>query len=127
MLRLAFPTLAAAPTATRPLLDAVTVLPGSIPKPLSQPRAQGPAVVEGALVPSRATHRAFDLMRQKRIALAVAGVKGCDDGLSVRAALGMARPIRRRSRWPDTGPSAPETRGAELAAPLRALPDRHPA
>lgn len=92
MSRLAIPTLAAAPAAARPLLDAVGAQLGSVPN-LFRLLAQSPAALEGTLALSKAAHRTLDLKLRERIALAVAEVNGCDYCLSAHAALaaGMAK------------------------------------
>ena len=81
MSRLTIPTREAAPSASRPLLDAVEKSLGVVPN-LYRLVGQSPAALEGLLSLNGAIGRALDPKTRARIALAVAQVNGCDYCLS---------------------------------------------
>jgi uncharacterized peroxidase-related enzyme len=88
MSRLTIPTREAAPSASRPLLDAVEKSLGVVPN-LYRLVGQSPAALEGLLSLNGAIGRALDPKTRARIALAVAQVNGCDYCLSAHTYLGL--------------------------------------
>src|SRR6056297_697619 len=79
----------AAPTASRPLLEGVKKMLGSVPN-LFRLTANSPAALEGYLGLSGALAKgSLTPQTRERIALAVAEINGCDYCLSAHAYLGM--------------------------------------
>lgn len=77
-----------APTAARPLLDAVKKMLGSVPN-LFRITANSPAALEGYLGLNGALAKgSLDAKTRERIALAVAQVNGCDYCLAAHSYLG---------------------------------------
>jgi uncharacterized peroxidase-related enzyme len=87
MSRLAVPAVAAAPDASKPILDAVQRQLGVVPN-LFRVIAASPAALQGYTANSSALSKALDVKTRERIALAVAQVNGCDYCLSAHTYLG---------------------------------------
>lgn len=87
MSRLSIPSFDAAPTASRPLLEAVNGQLGTVPN-LFRLIGTSPAVLEGFLAYSGALGKTLDIKTRNRIALVTAQANGCDYCLSAHSYLG---------------------------------------
>ena len=87
MSRLSIPSIDAAPTASRPLLEAVNGQLGTVPN-LFRLIGTSPAALEGFLAYSGALGKTLDLQTRNRIALVTAQANGCDYCLSAHSYLG---------------------------------------
>lgn len=88
MSRIAIPTVDTAPTASRPLLDAVHQQLGVVPN-LMKMVGNSPAALEGYLSLNGAVGKGvLDLQTRERIALATAEFNGCDYCLAAHSYLG---------------------------------------
>src|SRR5215470_6689779 len=88
MSRLTIPSRNEAPTASKPLLDAVEKQLGVVPN-LFRLVSLSPAALEGYLSLNGALSRTLDVKTRERIALAVAQANSCDYCLSAHTYLGL--------------------------------------
>lgn len=88
MSRLTIPSRDQAPTASKPLLDAVEKQLGVIPN-LFRLVGLSPAALEGYVSLNGALSKTLDVKTRERIALAIAQVNGCDYCLSAHTYLGL--------------------------------------
>ena len=88
MFRIAIPTRDNSPTASQPLLDAVGKQVGFIPN-LFRLVGLSPAALQAYLGFSAPLTKALDVKTRERIALAVAGVNGCDYCLTAHSYIGL--------------------------------------
>ena len=88
MSRISIPTLDDAPSASRPILDAVNAQLGVTPN-LFRLVALSPAALAGMTGLSGALAKALDVKTRERLAIATAQVNGCDYCLSAHTYLGL--------------------------------------
>ena len=88
MSRISIPTLDDAPSASRPILDAVNAQLGVTPN-LVRLVALSPAALAGMTGLSGALAKALDVKTRERLAIATAQVNGCDYCLSAHTYLGL--------------------------------------
>jgi len=88
MPRFTIPTRDTAPTASKPILDAVNKQFGGVPN-LFRLVAQSPAALTGLTGLSGALAKALDVKTRARIAIATAQANGCDYCLSAHTYLGI--------------------------------------
>jgi uncharacterized peroxidase-related enzyme len=88
MTRIAVPAADAVPEASKPILDAVNKQLGSVPN-MFRVLALSPAALQGFAANNAALGKALDVRTRERIALAVAGVNGCDYCASAHSYIGL--------------------------------------
>jgi uncharacterized peroxidase-related enzyme len=88
MSRLTIPTLADAPGASKPILDAVNQQLGVVPN-LFRLLSSSPAALTALTSLSGALGKSLDVKTRERVALAVAQVNGCNYCLSAHTYLGL--------------------------------------